>query len=334
MHDLPQPSPIAPRAYRAARHDEALALVKRDLGAGAVIVGTREVPASALLGRPAQVEILALPAEVDRDVAREADRAALPTLERRLLRAGLAAGSARALAARVRAHAGREPVGEGELRRSLAAVLADEIVFAPPASGGARVVAFVGPTGVGKTTTVAKVAARAALMEGRSVLLVSMDRYRVGGVEQLARYAELIGVPVTCAWDGGMLAQALRSHRQAELVLVDTEGRGPRDLAAVEQLARALGAAREPVEVQLCVAAATREPELERVIGRAGCLGPTRLCVTKVDEAVDGGGVVAAYAASGLPLCWLTTGQRVPEDLEVASAEGLAALLCGSEGWQ
>ncbi len=334
-----------PRTYRAPRFEEALALAKRELGPDAMIVGTRELGGRA--GTPATVELLAIAAgDVPGSQARgqsagasscsvaEPQPARAPEvrvasgLEQRLLRAGVPAAASSELSMRVRGRLGREPGDLLEAAGALAPVLRERMVFAPSGLREARVVALAGPTGVGKTTTVAKLAAHAALVEGRRVALVGMDHYRVGAVEQLERYAELIGVPVRHAWDAQSLANALAELAWADLVLIDTEGRSPSDKVAIARLAGCFESAGEPIFVHLCLAAAMREAELARAIGRLAPLSPVRLTVTKVDEAVDAGGIVAAHVVSGLPLAWLTTGQRVPEDIEVASAERLAGLLC------
>jgi flagellar biosynthesis protein FlhF len=204
-----------------------------------------------------------------------------------------------------------------------------EVAFAPPSP--ARVVALVGPTGVGKTTTVAKLAAISSLVDRRRTALVCLDQYRVGASDQLARYADLIGIPMECANDAHSVARALRRLADAERIYIDTSGRSPRDALGLAQTAEALRGASEPVEVHMCVAAATREVELCAMLDHFGVNAPSRVLVTKLDEAVHCGGALAAYVHSGLPLSYLTTGQRVPEDIEVASAEALAGVMCGEE---
>jgi flagellar biosynthesis protein FlhF len=328
-----------PRTYRAPRFEEALALAKRDLGPDAMIVGTRELGAGRAGAGPV-VELLAIAAG---DAPRKRAAAAGPlgapggdaqpgsALEQQLVRVGVPVSAARELATRVRTRLGREPNDRLEAAGALTPVLRERMLFAPSGLRETRVVALVGPTGVGKTTTVAKLAAHAGLVEGRRVALVGMDHYRLGAAEQLERFADLIGVPVRHAWDAASLSQALAELAWADLVLIDTEGRAPSDKAAIGRLASAFESAGEPIFVHLCLAAATRDAELARIIARLAPLSPVRLTVTKVDEAVEAGSIVAAHVASGLPLAWLTTGQRVPEDIEVASAERLAGLLCCEE---
>jgi flagellar biosynthesis protein FlhF len=212
----------------------------------------------------------------------------------------------------------------------LSTVLAEELLFCG-GIGRARVVALVGPTGVGKTTTIAKIAAHEQLVKGRQVGLVTIDEYRVGGIEQLARYAELIGCPIEVASDARTLEIALRKLGRADLVLVDTAGRSPRDAWALSAMSECLHAVQEPIEVHLCLPVAMRESELRTAIEHCSILMPSRLTCTKVDEAICCGTIVAAHIQSGLPLGYFTTGQRVPEDISIASAELLSALLCGED---
>ncbi|MEM7609422.1 MAG: hypothetical protein AAF411_29095, partial [Myxococcota bacterium] len=191
-------------------------------------------------------------------------------------------------------------------------------------------VALVGPTGVGKTTTVAKLAAHEALVRRRRVGLISIDDYRIGGAEQLQRYADLIGVPMESGGPGD-LGRGLRRMAGCELILVDTAGRAPADVHAFTELAESLGGAGEPVETHLCIPASAHDVEVRAIVERHAGLNPSRLLSTKVDEAVYHGGIVAAQTLAGLPFSYFTTGQRVPEDIEIASAGRLAEWLCGEE---
>jgi flagellar biosynthesis protein FlhF len=323
------------RTYRARRFDEALQAARRDLGRDAVLLESRELPGVGPRD-PEKVEVSAMSradAVASGVMPDERERDESTTLARRLARVGVPERAAAMLArATVRYHGGA-PTTMGSARHALARALSEEMVFHDGARrDGARVIALVGGTGVGKTTTIAKLAAVASLVERRSVALVSIDRYRIGGSEQLERYADLIGCPVEVADDARSLEISLRRLAGADLVLVDTAGRSPRDVAALGAMADTLHGVHEPVDVHLCVPASMRALELRTTIERHSILRPTKLVSTKVDEAFHLGPVVAAQVESGLPLVWFTTGQRVPEDIEAASADRLAALLCGSEG--
>lgn len=319
------------RTYKAREIGEASARIKRDLGEDAVILSARMVRSGQAGAQGAGYEIKAAPfgmlngAQAERLGLGRAE-AKSATLERRLMQSGVPSNLARTLAMTARRTLRERNV---PLVEALTESLRAEVTFAP--ASRARVVALVGPTGVGKTTTLAKLAAVAALVERRQVALICLDHYRIGASEQLQRYADLIGVPMECAFDGPGLRKALGKLSRANLVFIDTSGRSPRDTIGIKLTAEALLGAGESVETHLCVAAATREAELVRIVEQHTSIMPTRMVVTKIDEALSCGGVLHAYSESGLPLSYLTTGQRVPEDIESACPEVLAALLYGEE---
>lgn len=185
------------------------------------------------------------------------------------------------------------------------------------------VAAFIGPTGVGKTTTLAKIAAAAALLHKRRVALIAADTYRIAGIEQVRTYANLIGLPVRQARDRRELGQALVSFREVDLVLIDTTGRNPWSDEAIGQVSGMFDETR--IEKHLCVSATTRPADLADIVQRYQVAGLTSLIVTKLDEARGPGAVLTATWASRHPVSHLCTGQQVPEDIEAASEERIAA---------
>jgi len=189
----------------------------------------------------------------------------------------------------------------------------------------AQVVALVGPTGVGKTTTIAKIAARAALVDGKSVALISLDNYRVGGIDQIRTFADLIGVPLAIAERPAELIEHVAQLDDHDLILVDTAGRSPRDERAIAELARALARVRG-LETHLTVAASTSTQVIDDLRRRYDALAPKRLLFTKLDECDAAPEVAAAPSRLGLPVTWLGTGQQVPEDLEEATTPRLIEL--------
>ena len=318
--------------FRAGRFEEAIAQIKRVLGDDALIVSRRDLgPNELRLGEMRGVEVTAISGrEAKSQNIDSRGSGALSMMERRLRTSGVPDRATDALISSLRRRQNGKNLGPAALQEQLAKVLHEELMFGG-GIGAARVVALVGPTGVGKTTTIAKIAAHEQLVKERVVGLVTIDEYRVGGVEQLARYSELIGCPMEIASDGRSLEVALRRLGHCDLVLVDTAGRSPRDAWALTSMSECLHAAQEPVEVHLCLPAAMRERELRTAVENCAVLSPSRLTCTKVDEAICCGAIVAAHVQSGLPLGYFTTGQRVPEDISVASAELLAALLCGED---
>ena len=183
-------------------------------------------------------------------------------------------------------------------------------------SGG--VIALVGPTGAGKTTTIAKLAARWSMQHGsKDLALVSTDGYRIGAREQLMTYARILGAPMHVANNGKELARVLERLKSKKLVLIDTAGMGPRDVRLSEQLAALqLGAAR--ARVLLALPSQGEAHALEEIVKSFASVAPTACILTKVDEAASLGAVVSTTIRHKLPIAYLCTGQRVPEDLHPA----------------
>ena len=191
----------------------------------------------------------------------------------------------------------------------------------------ASAVMLVGPTGAGKTTTIAKIAARAALIDGRRVGLVTLDNYRVGGVEQIRMFAELIGVPLEVAETPDALAELIDPDN--DLTLIDTAGRSPRDSAAIAELAAHITGQDIAVEVHLVIPAGSTADQIDELITRYGALNPTRLLFTKIDEYDRAPEVALAPARTHLPITWVTTGQAVPEDIETPTPARVLELASG-----
>jgi len=190
----------------------------------------------------------------------------------------------------------------------------------------------VGPTGVGKTTTIAKLAAHAALLAEKPVAIVTLDSYRIGGAEQIRTYADLIGVPLVLCSDPSQLASTLQELRSKQCVFIDTPGHGPKEHAAFAQLQQAF-ARSESIEVHLAVSAGSTAESIDAQFARYQPLGVDRLLFTKIDEAADFSELVIAPSRLQCPMTYLTNGQRVPEDLEIATTERLLWLLnhgCGA----
>lgn len=184
---------------------------------------------------------------------------------------------------------------------------------------GRGLIACVGPTGVGKTTTLAKLAARAVLSLGRSVRVVSLDTFRVGAVEQWRRYAELIGFPFDVVNNPGAFHRVVHNQRE-ELLLVDTPGRGAHDQAGA--LASCLsGLSEMRADVLLVLPAWLRARDSERAVQSYAVPRITGMVITKLDETDQVGGVMHAPMGRELPIAYLCNGARVPEDIEEAAID-------------
>lgn len=194
------------------------------------------------------------------------------------------------------------------------------------ALGGKRVL-FAGPTGVGKTTTIAKIAATQSLWENKKVVLVTADTYRIAAVEQLRTYAKILGIPLEIASEPGDISNfILKKHKDADLVLLDTAGRSHYDGNRMEEL-RALYDAFLPDSVHLVIAANIKYRDMLNVIDRMGVVPLSALIFTKLDETAAYGTILSVLRDFNLPISFFTMGQNVPNDIEVAKGERLVNFL-------
>lgn len=390
------------KTYKAIDMQEALKMIKRDLGPQAVILSTRKViegkRAFGLLGRPvievtAAVDGPAIPSdgpsasehgrpadgsskvleglraemeEMRKELARVLQAAQDPARQMKMaveaeleeirwwasrmrkenIRSSMGPDSSQADAMlyRLTAHGMRERHAiyiiskaqecmgdscsaeeftnrvEGILRRLAKTV--DPIGAPKPC--GPRILALVGPTGVGKTTTVAKIAARCALEHGKKVALFTNDTYRIAAVEQLRTYARIMGVPLEVILGPEELPKLIQAYSDRDVVLIDTAGRSPVDTAQISELEALLGS--EPrIQVLMLLSAATEPVAMERAARRFLPLRPVALIGTKLDEASHLGTLLSISIQMRLPLAFFTTGQRVPEDIRDATKEEIAS---------
>jgi flagellar biosynthesis protein FlhF len=227
----------------------------------------------------------------------------------------------------------RPAAEDGAGMEELRSLLAETLTGAVKCTGslrmkknGPRIMAVVGPTGVGKTTTIAKLAAMHALNRGASVAMVTMDNFRVGAVEQLKTYAKIMDLPLEVAANSQELAKVLAKHADKDLILIDTAGRSPKDAERLDELKGYLEC-HASIEVYLCLSATTRTRELDELVATFGKLPISKLMFTKLDESESYGCIVDAYLKHKLPLSYFATGQKVPEDIEVATSRKLAAMV-------
>jgi flagellar biosynthesis protein FlhF len=376
------------RTFRAPTMQQALALVRRDLGPAAAVLHTREVRGGLLwswIPGLRQIEVTAsnevnVPSRLPRSTeaaAGQSTRELVPGIEweaksvfrdelkgriddlhslvadlcRQTRRGGPADWSnelfrlftdlieldigedvARKLVELVRHEAPAAARGDNQIARTW---LADEITRQVPihgpialTPGKARVVALVGPTGVGKTTTIAKLAANFRLRDKRRVGLITVDTYRIAAVEQLRTYADIIDLPMQVVANAGEMRQAVRGMADLDLILLDTAGRSPQDEVKLQELAGILDAT-QPDEVHLVLSSVANAAVLSRTAERFAPVGTTALVLTKLDEAAGLGNLLPLLRDSGLPLSYVTHGQNVPDDIAPADARRLAAAMLG-----
>ncbi|GHS89978.1 hypothetical protein AGMMS49957_14490 [Synergistales bacterium] len=195
---------------------------------------------------------------------------------------------------------------------------------------GGRKVMLIGPTGVGKTTTIAKLAAIQALWDHKNVLLLTSDTYRIAAVDQLRTYAKILGVPIEVIFEVESFPGILEKHADAELILLDTAGRGQKDRKNLDTC-EVLYDAFKPDAVHLVLAANMKYRDMQDVVKRMSVVPISRVIFTKIDETADYGSLLNAIKTLGSPVSFLTTGQNVPNDIEVASAERFVGMLLGNE---
>jgi flagellar biosynthesis protein FlhF len=214
---------------------------------------------------------------------------------------------------------GMEPVngaGEGGVRE----LLLNHFPVAGPIrckKNGPRVIAFVGPTGAGKTTTIAKLATHCRLGKNRAVSIITADTYRIAAIEQIRTFADIVKAKLYTVFSPEEAASAMKACSGDDLVFVDTAGRSRRNEGHMEELKSFL-AALQPDEVHLVLSATTKDSDLQATVRRYRDLGSNRLVFTKLDETSCLGNVYNAVSVSGMPVSFLSSGQNVPDDIELA----------------
>jgi flagellar biosynthesis protein FlhF len=336
------------RKFEGATMRDAITKVKAELGDQAVIISTRQVRRG-LLGTAVEISAAiddadeapaaltgpmtggpvapALPAARPEDI----ERAIGPLRsELRSLRAMVrTSGDGRTTELKSEVAALRKLVEDMKRRAPERRAIVNDDGNATPlvSPSTARTLMFVGPTGAGKTTTIAKLAATAALVDNKRVRLVTLDNYRVGGVDQIRTFADLIGLPLEVAESPADLTAILEDD-SFDLTLIDTAGRSPRDTAPIAELAEEL-AGLPPIEVHLVVPAAASAQAIDELASRYRALAPARLLFTKLDEVERCAELTSAPARTRLPITWVTTGQDVPEDIEQPTSARVLELASG-----
>ena len=322
------------RTYRARSLQEALRLVREDLGPDASVLHTRDVATgiSRWLGGAKEIEVTAsaevqVPSRLEA-LSRLAATDTVPAADahdyRRKFRADLLQGLRQSAGLEELCRKTPERV-QGNQATRLRKLEQEICVSGPIRVGGARpkVVAFVGPTGVGKTTSIAKLAAHYALQQKCSVGLITVDTFRIAAVEQLRTYAEIMDLPLEVVSSPGEMREAVRRLSDCDLILLDTAGRSPRDEVRVAEL-RLILAEAGVSDIILVLSAAAGLESCQSAAAAFSRVGATSLLLTKIDEAISLDNLIPLLCNPHLPLSYVTDGQNVPDDIRAAIPRELA----------
>lgn len=196
-----------------------------------------------------------------------------------------------------------------------------------PGVGSPKIIALIGPTGVGKTTTIGKLAAGFGIVDKRKVALITTDTFRVAAVEQLKTFGQIIGVPVEVAMTPTGLGEIVGKHTDKELIFIDTAGRSPQHQLHMQELKAFMDIAK-PNYTMLVLSATTQAGDQKKVINEFKPLA-THLIITKLDESISCGSVMNIVESTPLPVAYITNGQNVPNDIEVATPQTLSRYILG-----
>ena len=244
-----------------------------------------------------------------------------------LIEAEIDEGLARELVDRVQCESGEQELDDVlRLKARVCKFIEQDIRVTGPLqveTDKTRLVALVGPTGIGKTTTIAKLAANYRLRDKVQVGLVTVDTYRIAAVDQLRTYADIIDLPMEVVATPREMRDAMVRLKGLDLILMDTAGRSPQDDIKIQELKSILAEA-QPDEVHLVLSSASGSAQLMKTIRRFAEVGTTALLLTKLDESTGLGNLLPLLRDGQPPLSYLTNGQNVPDDIEPANARRLA----------
>jgi len=204
------------------------------------------------------------------------------------------------------------------------------IYFRQTTGNAPDIYALVGPTGVGKTTTLAKLASQAVLKNKLNVGLISIDTFRVAAVDQLREYANLLGVEIAAVFTAKEMTRQIDKFKDKDLILIDTQGRGPFDEEGIRGIEEILNIVPD-INVVLNVQAGVRKDDAVNIYNSFKSVAPGCIIITKADETRSCDGLTALFDLADIPVIYVTNGQRVPEDIEPASSGLITAMIVPEE---
>lgn len=197
-------------------------------------------------------------------------------------------------------------------------------------SDKAKVIVFIGPTGVGKTTTIAKIAANTSLIDKKEVALITLDTYRISAAEQIRTFAEIIGLPIKVIFNDYEMEESINKYKDKDVILIDTAGRSPHNQAHMQELQSFINLAK-PDEIILVMSVVADSSDLINIYERFNRFGITKLIFTKLDETNKIGNLFNVIKEIKKPVVYFTMGQEVPDDIEIPDSMFFAQLLLGED---
>ncbi len=342
------------KQYVAKDIQEALKKVKEEMGPEAIILSTKKIKNALQDQGPyssPRVEVVAavdrpskassefsrwdpLPWPAGSEKGRETKESEEDFFLRKVSSAGLFPEFVRGLAEEIRAFS-KEPSSKNiaEVYRGLLIwKLMEYVEVSEPFLKGPRIWSFIGPTGIGKTTTLVKLAAHFRLKATDRITLITTDTYRIGAVEQLKQYAQILRLPLEVAFHPEELAQIIERNRQQDLLLIDTAGRSPHLTQSMEELKRFL-TVHPKIENHLLLSATTKDSDLEWIVERFRLIPISSYIFTKIDETTQYVPLFNQLARFKRPLSYLSKGQSVPEDIEPATKPRMANMVLSAISW-
>lgn len=210
---------------------------------------------------------------------------------------------------------------------SLIKNIADLLEVAYSSNNSSRILTFVGPPGVGKTTTLAKLATRFSIYENKKIALVAVCSYRMGVADQLKAYGNFLNIPVEVAMTPAELIKALGKHADKDLILIDTAGRSARNAGEMLELKGFLDAVREPHDIFLVLSITVKNRDLVKTAHEFRRVGYSKFIFTQIDETETHGSILNLVCDTGAPVAYLSDGQRIPDDISEANPKRIAKLL-------
>lgn len=342
------------KRFEAKDVQEALRQVKEAMGPEAIILSTKTIKSPSRRFGFSQSSMVEVVAAIDRGVDPPAEPSQMPpssgspreprepdqglfddeAILRRMLSAGIYPEFALHLTQEIQTL--RENFGGSNLLEVFQGYLRWKLMEAVdvtgPAAEGTKIWAFIGPTGVGKTTTLAKLAAQFSLRVTKKITLITIDTYRIGAIEQLKTYAEILKLPLEVALHRDELREVIERNIHQDLLLIDTMGRSPNDQRNLEELKDFL-MVHPQIENHLLLSATTKDKDLAQAVQQFSLLPIKSYIFTKIDETGEYGPLFNQLLRYKKPLSYLTHGQKVPEDIELATKVRVANLILNTISW-